>query len=153
MKGLLPPTMLPMQENQHKEGQGIRDNRTKDPLSLGASQQAHPLRNLSLPLRHNSIPCVKLSFHPHPKGYHPSLIILQGNLPKHINYHYSCHLPQCMKLSLHHHKGSHPSMVFLLGNQLSNHILLGNPINPINSHISYLPLQTQVDFRLEFSNG
>src|SRR5260370_28404472 len=102
MEGLLPPTMLPMQENQHKEGQGIRDNRTKDPLSLGTSQQALPLRNLSLPLRLNSIPCVKPSFHPHPKGIHPSLIFLQCNFPNHINYHNFCNLPHSMTLYPHH---------------------------------------------------
>ena len=42
------------------------------------------------------------------------------------------------------------SQFFLLGNQLPNHTLLPNPIN---CHISYLPLHTEGDFRLEFSSG
>src|SRR5260370_4839028 len=72
MKGLLLPTMLPLQGLKHKEKQGIRDSRTKVPLHLGASQQALPLRNLCPPLRHDSIPCMELSFHLHPGGCHPS---------------------------------------------------------------------------------
>src|SRR5260370_27885030 len=143
--------MLPLQGNLHKERQGIRDNKIKVLLSIGASQQVLPLRILSLPLKHDSIPCMKLSFHLNPKGCHLSLIFLQGNhLPNHINYHNFFLHPQCMKLSLHHHRGSHPPIIFLLGSHLSNHILLHNHIN---CPISCLPPHTLVDFSVEFSNG
>src|SRR5258708_39255599 len=39
----------------------MRGNRTKDPLSIGAFQKVFPIGILSLPLRNNSIPCIKPS--------------------------------------------------------------------------------------------
>src|SRR6266436_413721 len=60
-KGPLLPTLLLLQGRLHKERQGMRGNRTKDPLSIGAFQKVFPIGILSLPLRNNSIPCIKPS--------------------------------------------------------------------------------------------
>src|SRR5260221_9934430 len=65
-KGPLLPTLLLLQgrlhkERQGKERQGMRGNRTKDPLSIGTFQKVFPIGILSLPLRNDSIPCVKPS--------------------------------------------------------------------------------------------
>src|SRR5260221_196419 len=60
-KGPLLPTLLLLQGRLHKERQGMRGNRTKDPLSIGTFQKVFPIGILSLPLRNDSIPCVKPS--------------------------------------------------------------------------------------------
>src|SRR5258708_23436769 len=60
-KGPLLPTLLLLQGRLHKERQGMTGNRTENPLSIGTFQKVFPIGILSLPLRNNSIPCIKHS--------------------------------------------------------------------------------------------